>query len=84
MKIEELRNLPKLELQKLLEDKKEALFNLRFQLAKKTLTNYSVISTTKRDIARINTLLTQLQQNEEKAITQKPKQEAKNGNRKKS
>ena len=62
MKASELRDLSKLELVKELEDKKEALFNLRFQKAKKTLENVHRIRITKREIARINTLL-----NEKKA-----------------
>ena len=62
MKITELRGMTELELQKELEDRKEALFNLRFQKAKKTLMNVHSIRTTKREIARINTLL-----NEKKA-----------------
>jgi large subunit ribosomal protein L29 len=57
MKPEELREKNVIELEKLLEDKKEALFNLRFQLAKKTLGNTNNIKATKKDIARISTLL---------------------------
>ena len=57
MKIAELRDLTPFELEKLLEDKKEALFNLRFQKAKGTLENTSMLKTTKKDIAKIYTLL---------------------------
>jgi len=57
MKTEELREMPQHELERLLEDKIEALFNLRFQLAKQTLSNISNLKTTRRDIAQIKTLL---------------------------
>jgi len=57
MKASELRDLTVIELEKELEDKKEALFNLRFQKAKKTLDNNHSIRFVRRDIARINTLL---------------------------
>lgn len=57
MKAAELREMTKDELVKLLEDKKEALFNLRFQKAKKSLENTCKLGDTRRDIARINTLL---------------------------
>ena len=57
MKIQELRDLSVLELEKLLEDKKQALFNLRFQKAKGTLENTNMLKNTKVDIARISTLL---------------------------
>ena len=57
MKISELRELSKDELKKELEDKREALFNLRFQKAKRVLENSNAIRLVKRDIARIHTLL---------------------------
>ena len=57
MKIQELRDLSIQELEKLLEDKKQALFNLRFQKAKGTLENTNMLKNTKVDIARIYTLL---------------------------
>jgi large subunit ribosomal protein L29 len=57
MKTDELRDMTQLELEKELEDKKEALFNLRFQKAKKTLDNTHSIRYIRRDIARINTIL---------------------------
>ena len=57
MKMIELREMPIQELNKLLEDKIEALFNLRFQKAKRTLMNTSAIKQTKKDIAQIKTLL---------------------------
>jgi len=57
MKPSELRDLTQIELEKELEDKKEALFNLRFQKAKKSLDNNHSIRFVRRDIARIMTLL---------------------------
>ena len=57
MKASELRDMTVVELEKELEDKKEALFNLRFQKAKKTLDNNHSIRFVKRDIARIYTLM---------------------------
>ena len=57
MKISELREMTKEELKSELEEKREALFNLRFQKAKQILTNNHAIRHTKRDIARIHTLL---------------------------
>ena len=57
MKIDELRGMSKVELEKELEDKREALFNLRFQKAKRILENNHAIRIVKRDIARIHTLL---------------------------
>jgi len=57
MKMIELREMPVHELQKLLDDKVEALFNLRFQKAKRALLDTNVIKRTKKDIAQIKTLL---------------------------
>ena len=59
MKIEELRAMTKIELEKELEEKREALFNLRFQKAKRILENNHAIRIVRRDIARIHTLLKQ-------------------------
>ena len=57
MKTVELREMSVLELEKLLDDKIEALFNLRFQKAKQVLRNISSLKATRRDIAQIKTLL---------------------------
>ncbi len=59
MKADELRQMTKDELERALEDNKEALFNLRFQKARNALENKSKITETRRVIARINTLLTE-------------------------
>ncbi|OQX59086.1 MAG: 50S ribosomal protein L29, partial [Thermotoga sp. 4484_232] len=45
------------ELKNLLEEKKKQLMELRFQLAMGQLRNTSLIKMTKRDIARIKTIL---------------------------
>ena len=57
MKASELRQYTDEELQRLLEEKKKQLMDLRFQLAMGQLTNYAQIKQTKRDIARIKTIL---------------------------
>ena len=57
MKMAEIRDLTIPELEKMLDDKKEALFNLRFQKVKGNLENTNSMKNTKRDIARINTVL---------------------------
>ena len=59
MKASEMRNLSNAELQKRLKDLKAELFNLRFQLAINQLENPIRIKAVKKDIARINTILTE-------------------------
>ncbi len=61
MKAKDLRKLSEDELVKKREELKETLFKLRFQLTRGQLTNTSKIKEVKRDIARINTILTELQ-----------------------
>lgn len=53
----EFRELNEEELRARLSEAKEELFNLRFQLATGQLTNNRRISTVKRDIARMYTVL---------------------------
>lgn len=53
----EIRNMNNEELLKLLEEKKRTLMNLRFQNALGELKDFSLIQKTKRDIARIKTIL---------------------------
>ncbi|MGB9795410.1 50S ribosomal protein L29 [Fervidobacterium gondwanense] len=53
----EIRNMNNEELAKLLEEKKRTLMNLRFQNAMVELRDSSLIQKTKRDIARIKTIL---------------------------
>ena len=57
MKANELRQYTDEELVRLLEDKKRQLMELRFQLSMNQLDNTSLIKQTKRDIARIKTIL---------------------------
>ena len=54
-----MRNLSNAELQKRLKDLKAELFNLRFQLAINQLENPMRIKAVKKDIARVQTLLTE-------------------------
>lgn len=57
MKFTEIKDKEKNELQKMLKDKKNELFELRLQLKTMQLTNTSKISSVRRDIARINTAI---------------------------
>ena len=57
LKVSELRELGKEEVERKLEETKEELFNLRFQNATGQLDNYKRIKDLKRDVARIKTLL---------------------------
>ncbi len=57
MKIDELRPKPKEEIGKLLEEKKERLRQLRFDLVSGKVKNVKEIREVKKDIARILTLL---------------------------
>ncbi|MEF2919813.1 MAG: 50S ribosomal protein L29 [Acutalibacteraceae bacterium] len=61
MKASELRELSAEELQMKLKSLKEELFNLRFQLAINQLENPMRISAVKKDIARVHTVLTQME-----------------------
>ncbi len=57
MKTSDLRSLTIQELNELLSENKRRLFNLRMQLATNQLDNTSKIRETKRDIAKIKTIL---------------------------
>lgn len=57
MKTSELRNMSAAELTAKLKELKAELFNLRFQHAINQLENPMRINTVKKDIARINTVL---------------------------
>ena len=59
MKVKVLRDLSTAELEKKVVDLKEELFNLRFQMATGQLENPMKIKEVKRDIAKINTVLTE-------------------------
>ena len=58
-KIDSLRDLRDEELVTRLNDAKETLFNLRFQLATGQQDNTARVGETKREIARLNTILRQ-------------------------
>ena len=57
MNAEELRKLTYKELGEQLDDSKEELFNLRFQLVTNQLDNTARIKEVKRDIARVYTVM---------------------------
>ena len=57
MKTKELRELNKNELEKLLVEKQEAARKLRFDISSKQVKNHREYRNTRRDIARIITLL---------------------------
>ena len=59
MKTSELREMTSAELDKKLQDLKEELFNLRFQLAINQLDNPMRVSAVKKDIARVKTVIRQ-------------------------
>lgn len=59
LKANELRDLNVAELQEKLLSQKKELFNLRFQLATGQLENPIQIRNVRRDIARINTIITE-------------------------
>ncbi len=59
MKITEIREKTSEQLADLLKEQKEALFNLRFQHAIHQLDNPQKIVETKKDIARILTVMTE-------------------------
>lgn len=59
MKTSELREMTSAELETKLQDLKEELFNLRFQLAINQLENPMRISAVKKDIARVQTVIRQ-------------------------
>ncbi len=61
IKTKELRDLPVDDIKEKLAETKEELFNLRFQNATGQLDNYKRIGQLKKDVARIKTLLRQLE-----------------------
>ena len=61
MKASELRELSVEELQGKLKSLKEELFNLRFQLAINQLDNPMRIKAVKKDIARVQTVMTEME-----------------------
>ena len=61
MKASEIRELTAEELQSKLKALKEELFNLRFQLAINQLENPARIKAVKKDIARVSTVLREIE-----------------------
>ena len=61
MKITEIRELSAAELNEKLADCKKELFNLRFQLAINQLENPMRIRAVRKDIAKINTVVRELE-----------------------
>lgn len=57
MRVGEIRALSSEELKKQLDDSYRELFNLRFRLATRQLTNYNEIGNVKKRIARIKTIM---------------------------
>lgn len=57
MKLTEIRALGDAELHKRLEDAHQELFNLRFKLATRQLTNHRELPRVRKKIARINTII---------------------------
>jgi large subunit ribosomal protein L29 len=57
VKAVDLRELTTLELEERLEESKEELFNLRFQLATNQLDNTARLGEVRRDIARLATVI---------------------------
>ena len=59
MKASDIRALSNEELMRKLEEAHEELFNLRFRLATRQLSNHREIPRVKKRIARMNTILTE-------------------------
>ena len=57
MKTEDAREMSDRELRQKLEDDRQELFNLRFQIETRKIKNHQRIPIVKRDIARVNTIL---------------------------
>lgn len=57
MKITEIREKGKEELEKILQEKKEAIRKLRFDIASKQVKNHREFRKTKKDVAQIMTVL---------------------------
>lgn len=61
MRIGEIRKLNYEELKRELESSHEELFNLRFRAATRQLTNYREINKVKKKIARLNTVIREME-----------------------
>ena len=67
MKAGELRELSVQELKERERELARELFNLRFQMATGQLSNHTAMKKTKRDIARIKTILKEMETSEKRA-----------------
>ena len=63
MNVKELREMSPEKLEEQLKDLKKELFNLRFQHANNQLDNQTRIAAVKKDIARVKTLLREIEMN---------------------
>ena len=63
MNVKELREMSPEKLEEQLKDLKKELFNLRFQHAINQLANPTRIAAVKKDIARVKTLLREIEMN---------------------
>ena len=63
MKVSEIRELSSEEMQRKVNELKEELFNLRFQHEVGQLENSQKMKQTKRDIARVQTVISELAKN---------------------
>ena len=70
MKAAELRNMTRDELQVKLKEYQRELFNLRFQVATGQLKNFNRIKEVKKDIARVLTVLREMELEEAHAEAQ--------------
>lgn len=61
MRVNEIRKLSYGELERELENSREELFNLRFRLATRQLTNYREVNSVKKQIARIQTVMREME-----------------------
>ncbi|MFH1169356.1 MAG: 50S ribosomal protein L29 [Chloroflexota bacterium] len=61
MKVKELRAMKPEELKKQLEETHQEMFNLRFRLATKQLVNHRELPRAKKDIARLNTVIREIE-----------------------
>lgn len=58
-----LRALPLAELQKQVAGKRQELMNLRFQLATRKLSNYTLLRSVRREVARLLTVIAEAERN---------------------
>lgn len=70
MKINKIKEMSSPELEKELGELKTELFKLKFSLATKSLNNTAKIKDVKKDIARINTVLTERKIAEKKGVNE--------------